>query len=100
MRFQAAVVLQSQLRPGTNNNDINAISNVGLRTVMSKYLTDDDNWFVGAPANQSKLIVYWRKEPVTDHVLDFDSGNMKSKMTYRFSVGPADWRGWIGGLGV
>jgi hypothetical protein len=100
LRFQASVVLQSQLRPGTTNNDINALNRLGLREVMSKYLTDDDNWFVGAPANVSKLIVYWREEPRTDHMLDFETGNMKTKMTYRFSTGAADWKGWVGGQGV
>ena len=100
LRFQASVVLQSQLRPGTANNDINAVNNLGLVQVMSKYLTDDDNWFVGAPPSMSKLLFYWREEPRTDHVLDFDTGNSKSKMTYRASVGAADWRGWVGGQGV
>ncbi len=100
LRFQAAVVLQSELRPGTANNDINAVNRLGLVQLMSKYLSDDDNWFVGAPSNQSKLMFYWREEPRTDHVLDFDTGNAKSKMTYRCSVGAADWRGWVGGQGV
>lgn len=100
LRFQAAVVLKSQLRPGTANNDMNAISEVGLHTVTSKYITDSDSWFVAAPSSQAKLIVYWRKEPVTDHVLDFETGNMKSKMTMRFSVGASDHRGVVGSAGV
>lgn len=98
-RFQASVVLQSQLRPGTTNNDINAITNLGLQPVMSKYLTDEDAWFLMAPSNVAKLLVYWRKEPVTDHILDFETGNMKSKMTYRLSYGAADWRGVVGSAG-
>jgi len=98
-RFQASVVLQSQQRPGTTNNDINAITNLGLQPVMSKYLTDEDAWFLMAPSNVAKLLVYWRKEPVTDHILDFETGNMKSKMTYRLSYGAADWRGVVGSAG-
>ncbi len=100
LRFQANVILASELKPGTANNDINAVNRLGLIPLMSKYLTDDDNWFVGAPPSQAKLIFYWREEPRTDHVIDFDSGNMKSKMEFRCSMGAADWRGWVGGQGV
>ena len=44
-------------------------------------------------------LVYWRADPISDHTIDFDTGNMKSKMTYRLSAGPADWVGWVGGDG-
>ena len=98
-RFNVHTILQSQLRPGTANNDVNSVNNLGLIPVMSKYITDNDSWFLGAPANQAKLVVYWRQEPVSDHVLDFETGNAKSKMTYRMSVGASDWRGWVGSQG-
>jgi Mu-like prophage major head subunit gpT len=100
LRWQVVTVLKSENRPGTANNDINTVNNLGLLPVMSKYITDSDSWFLGAPANQAKLLVYWRKEPVSDHVLDFETGNMKSKMTYRMSTAVADWRGWVASPGA
>jgi len=100
LRFTAAVVMQSQQKPGSANNDINAVGLVGLRTVMSKYLTGDDDWFVQTSPSVSKILCYWRKEPVSDHVLDFETGNMKSKMTFRMSVGAADWRGLVAAQGA
>jgi hypothetical protein len=100
VRFTAARVLQSEKRVGTSNNDISAVNRLGLAQTMSKYLTGDDDWFLLAPPSQAKLIVYWRKEPVSDHTLDFETGNMKSKMTFRASVGAADWRGAVGGQGA
>jgi len=100
LRFTAARVLQSEKRPGTANNDINAVNRLGLRVVLSKYLTGDDDWFLMASPSVAKFIMYWRKEPVSDHVLDFETGNMKSKMTFRTSVGVAEWRGAIAGQGA
>jgi phage major head subunit gpT-like protein len=100
LRWIADTILQSQLLPATGNNDINPITNTGLRRVESKYLTNATDWFVGIEPSLAKLLFYWRKEPVTDHVLDFDSGNMKSKMTYRLSRGAADYKGWVGGDGA
>ena len=99
-RWQVHTILKSENRPTTNNNDINTVNNLGLLPVMSKYITDNDSWFLVAPASQAKLIVFWRKEPVSDHVMDFETGNAKSKMTYRLSVGAADWRGVVGSAGV
>lgn len=96
MQFIAARVLQSEKRPGVADNDINAVNRLGLRVVMSKYLTGPDDTFLLASPSVAKILFYWRKEPVSDHVLDFETGNMKSKMTFRCSFGAADWRGAVG----
>lgn len=100
LRWVAHELLQSQLRSDTANNAANALNQVGLQVKMSKYLTGDDDWFVSVDPSRHRVIVYWRMEPVTDHTLDFDTGNMKTKMTYRLSFGAADWRGWVGGQGA
>ena len=100
LRWIIHEVMKSQLRSDTANNAVNALNQIGLRPVMSKYLTGEDDWFVGSASDRHRLMFYWRMEPVTDHTLDFDSGNMKTKMTYRHSHGPADWRGWVGGQGA
>jgi hypothetical protein len=100
LRWVIHEVLQSQLRSDTANNATNALNQIGIRPLMSKYLTGEDDWFVGSESSRHRLMFYWRMEPVSDHTLDFDSGNMKTKMTYRQSHGPADWRGWVGGQGA
>lgn len=99
LRWIVHEVLKSQLRSDTAENAVNALNQIGMQTIMSKYLTGDDDWFILSQPSQHRLLFYWRMEPVTDHALDFDTGNMKSKMTYRFSHGPADWRNIIGGQG-
>lgn len=100
LRWLAHEILKSELRSNTADNAVNALQQISIQTVMSKYLTGDDDWFVVAPPDQHRVLVYWREEPMTDHTLDFDTGNMKSKMTYRLSAGAADWRGWVGGQGA
>ena len=100
LRWLVHELLKSQLRSDTANNAANALNQIGIRTVMSKYLTGDDDWFVLSESSTHRLMFYWRMEPVSDHTLDFDTSNMKTKMTMRFSHGPADWRGLVGGQGA
>jgi phage major head subunit gpT-like protein len=100
LRWIAYELLQSQLRPDTANNTVNALNQISLNVVMSKYLTGDDDWFITSAPSEHRCLVYWRQEPVTDHTMDFDTGNMKSKMTYRLSRGASDWRNVIGGQGA
>ena len=100
LRWVTHELLKSQLRSDTANNAANALNQLGLKVVMSKYLTGNDDWFLSTDPSRHRVIVYWRMDPVTDHTMDFDTGNMKTKMTYRLSTGSADWRGWVGGQGA
>lgn len=100
LRWLVHEILKSDLRSDTANNATNALKEVNLTGVMSKYLTGPDDWFVFSEPSQHRVLVYWRREPVSDHTIDFDTGNAKTKMTYRLSCGPAGWRGCVGGQGA
>ena len=93
-------ILKSSQRSDTADNATNALSQIPLRVVMSKYLTNTTDWFLLSEPNLHRLMCYWRMSPLSDHTLDFDTGNMKTKMTYRLSHGAADWRGLVGGDGT
>jgi len=97
--WTATEILKSQMKSNTANNAINALTQVGLSIVVCKYLTNATDWFLCADSQRTKLIVYWRRRPRTDHAMDFDTGNFKTKMTYKMSTGASDWRGIIGGDG-
>lgn len=99
LRWTATEILKSQLRSDTANNAVNALSQVGLDILVVPYLTGDDDWFLLSEPSRHSLMFYWRKEPTTDHATDFDTGNLKTKMTMRFSHGPYYWAGIVGGLG-
>lgn len=100
LRWLVYEILKSDLRSDTAMNTTNAFKQISLQPVMSKYLTGDDDWFLFSEPSQHRVIVYWRQEPVTDHTIDFDTGNAKTKMTYRLSTGAAGWRGTVGGQGA
>lgn len=95
-------LLQSQLRPDTTDNASNPVGNnrLGLGTVMTRYLLDEDAWFLVAPPSQHQVMVFWRMQPSSDFGMDFDTGNAKTKMVYRLSRGAADWRGIVGSAGL
>lgn len=99
LRWLAYELLQSQLRSDSASNAANALNQLGLQVVMSKYIADDADWFICSPPSQHRALVYWRQEPFTDHTLDFDTRNMKTAMLYRLSRGASDWRNIFGGNG-
>lgn len=102
LQFEATRVLQSTLRAGTANNDVNAIKKMGLLpdgVHVWQYLDDSDAWFVktNAPAGL-KAISRRAREFTKDN--DFDTENAKAKATERYSFGWSDWRAAFGSPGA
>ena len=100
LRWLVYEILKSDMRSDTAENATNAFNQISLNPIMSKYLTGADDWFLFSAPNIHRVLVYWRMEPQTDHTIDFDTGNFKTKMTYRLSAGAAGWRGTVGGQGA
>jgi hypothetical protein len=91
-QFNAARILNSNLRSGTPNNDVNAVKEMGLLpggVVINHYLTDPDAWYIVTDADEGLLSV-WRREAAIEQDNDFDTENAKAKSTMRFSVGYGD----------
>jgi hypothetical protein len=99
--FNVTRVLNSVLRAGTNNNDINALNAMGIvpDVVVSKYLTDTDSWYVQTDVPNG-LMSFWRRDVELEKDNDFDTENAKAKATMRFSAGAADWRSVLGNAGA
>lgn len=100
--FNATRILQSQLRSGTANNDINAMKAMGVLpggVVVNQYLSDTDAWFVKTNAPEG-TVSYWRREVQLEQDNDFDTENVKAKATMRFVPTVNDWRGWFASPGV
>lgn len=99
--FNVTRVLNSVLRSGTNNNDINALNAMGIvpEVVVSKYLTDTDSWYVQTDVPNG-LLSFWRREVELEKDNDFDTENAKAKATMRFAAGAADWRSVLGNAGA
>lgn len=100
--FEAARILKSQGRVGTDNNDINALNNMNKFRkgyIVNHYLTDPDAWFIRT--NVPNSVKYF--ERVADEFNmdnDFDTDNAKFKAYSRFSFGVTDWRGVYGSPGA
>jgi len=102
LSFEATRILDSDLRVGTANNDINAVRSMGMLPegcIVNHYLTDTDAWFVKTNA-QEGLIYQGRRAKEFGKDNDFDTENAKMKGTIRFGVGWADWRGVYGSVGA
>ena len=100
--FVAERLLQSQLRTGTADNDINAVKSSGMVPggyVVNHYLTDSDAWFLKTDAPNG-LKVFERSPLKTSMEGDFDTGNMRYKARERYSFGWSDPRGIFGSPGA
>lgn len=98
LMFEAERIVNSTLRPGTANNDVNAIrsmSSIPQGVMTYHYLTDDDNWFVQTDAPDG-LITFQRQAFEFGRDNDFDTENAKAKGYERYSAGWSDWRGIYG----
>ena len=101
LQFVAERVLNSNLRPGTADNDVNAMKSMGMLpdgAVVNHFLTDTDAYFIKTDApNGFKL---FQRTPLrTAMEGDFDTGNMRYKARERYSFGVSDWRCVFGTAG-
>ena len=100
-QFVADRLLNSTLRVGTADNDINAINNMGMLPggyTINHYLTDIDAWFLKTDCpNGFKHFV--RAALATGMEGDFDTGNMRYKARERYSFGWSDPRAVYGSQG-
>lgn len=93
----ALVITQSQLKPGSGNNDVNIYQ--GMFEVISwEYLTSTTAWFL-QDARNHLLKWYWRIRPEFKQDMGFDSGSQLYKTRMRFSTGWSDYRGMYGSKG-
>jgi Mu-like prophage major head subunit gpT len=96
-RFTAKEILESEYKPGTANNEINALYNEGLSFMVSHYITDADAWFVIGDQHDMNFI--WDQKPRGGMEEDFDSEVIKRKIVEGFFVGHGEARGVWGSSG-
>jgi len=102
LMFVATRLLDTQLRVGTNDNDINAIMNNGSIPegyTVNHFLTDTNAWFLTTDVpNGMKHFV--RTPLATSMDGDFDTGNVRYKARERYSFGWSDPLGMFGSPGA
>jgi hypothetical protein len=102
LQFVADRLLESTLRVGTADNDVNAIRNMGMLPqgyTVNHFLTDPDAWFVKTDAPNG--LKHFERAPLrTAMESDFDTGNMRYKARERYSFGWSDPRALFGSEGA
>ena len=94
LQFIAERVINSNLRSGTADNDLNATKAMGMLpdgAVVNHFLTDTDAFFIKTDAPNG-FKHFNRSAIKTAMEGDFDTGNMRFKARERYSFGVSDWR--------
>jgi hypothetical protein len=92
LMFVATRLLETNLRVGTNNNDINALKNNGSIPegyTVNHFLTDTNAWFLLTDVPNG-LKHFERVALATSMDGDFDTGNVRYKARERYSFGWSD----------
>ena len=102
LQFVATRLLDTELRVGTADNDINALKNNGSIPdgyTINHFLTDTNAWFLTTDVpNGMKHFVRTPLQQSMDG--DFDTGNVRYKSRERYSFGWSDPLGMYGSQGA
>ena len=101
LQFVATRVLETNLRVGTADNDINALKNNGSIPggyAINHFLTDTNAWFLLTDVPNG--LKHFTRVPLSTGMDgDFDTGNMRYKARERYSFGASDPLGLFGSPG-
>jgi len=101
LMFVATRLLETSLRVGTTDNDINALKNNGSIPqgyTVNHFLTDTNGWFLKTDVPNG-LKHFVRTPMSTSMDGDFDTGNTRYKARERYSFGVSDPLGIFGSPG-
>ena len=98
LMFVATRLLETELRVGTNNNDINALKNNGAVPegyTVNHFLTATNAWFLTTDVPNG--LKHFERTPLANSMDgDFDTGNVRYKSRERYSFGWSDPLGIYG----
>ena len=101
LQFVATRLLETNLRVGTNDNDINALKNNGSIPegyTINHYLTDTNGWYLTTDVPNG--LKHFVRSPLQNSMDgDFDTGNVRYKARERYSFGWSDPLGIFGSPG-
>ena len=101
LMFVATRLLETSLRVGTTDNDINALKNNGSIPggyTVNHFLTDTNGWFLTTDVPNG--LKHFVRMPLSNSMDgDFDTGNVRYKARERYSFGVSDPLGIFGSPG-
>jgi hypothetical protein len=100
-QYNAIRTLESEYRPGTANNDINALKREGVFKKISKntFLTNSKAWFIITDYHQG-FKHYLREALEIDFMTDPSTYNIVCSAIERYSFGYTSWRSCFGSTGL
>lgn len=102
LQFVATRLLETELRVGTADNDLNAIKTNGAIPggyTVNHWLTDSNAWFLTTDIPNG-LKHFVRSPMKTGMDGDFDTGNVRYRARERYSFGASDSLGIFGSAGA
>jgi len=102
LEFTAHRLINSQLRPGVADNDINALKKRNWSVVVNPYLTDADAWFIQDSNKKRHGMTSYTRVPISMEPPRTDprTGNRMYPVRWRRSFGCSFWQGLFGVPGV
>jgi hypothetical protein len=101
LQFVATRLLETSLRVGTTDNDINALKNNGSIPegyTINHFLTDNNGWYLTTDVPNG--LKHFVRTPLQNGMDgDFDTGNVRYKSRERYSFGWSDPLGIFGSPG-
>ena len=101
LMFVATRLMETELRVGTTNNDINALKSLGSIPEgyrVNHFLTDTNGWFLMTDVPNG--LKHFVRTPLANSMDgDFDTGNVRYKSRERYSFGASDPLGIFGSSG-
>jgi hypothetical protein len=101
LMFVATRLLETSLRVGTTDNDINALKNNGSIPegyTVNHYFTDTNGWYLTTDVPNG--LKHFIRSPLSNSMDgDFDTGNVRYKSRERYSFGWSDPLGMFGSPG-
>jgi hypothetical protein len=101
LMFVAKRLLDTELRVGTTDNDINAIKQMGAIPegyTVNHFLTDNNGWYLTTDVPNG--LKHFERMPLVNSMDgDFDTGNVRYKARERYSFGWSDPLGIWGSAG-
>ena len=102
LQFVAERLMGSNQRPGTADNDVNAMRSMGMLPegyVVNNFLTDTDAFFIKTDAPNG--FKHFERTPLSTSMEGvFDTGNVRYKARERYSFGVSDPRCVFGSPGA
>ena len=101
LQFVATRLLETELRVGTTDNDVNALKNNGSIPegyTQNHFLTDTNGWYLTTDVPNG--LKHFVRTPLANSMDgDFDTGNVRYKSRERYSFGWSDPLGMFGSPG-